>query len=96
MLAGISYAQYEQCGEMLTEAEFEARIWVDCSTGKVTWPKSLHVEQFHFGGLQSRLQDAWSTLHSQDQTQRDLTKKVCMMIAEAIDKYVVDHLKEWR
>lgn len=51
MLAGISYAQYEQCGEMLTEAEFEARIWVDCSTGKVTWPKSLHVEQFHFGGL---------------------------------------------
>ena len=44
---------------MFSAEELEARVWVNCTNGKVTWSKMNPVDQFHFGNLSAKLSKHW-------------------------------------
>lgn len=37
--------------QLLTPEERATRVWVNCATGEITWPKMHKIELFSFGNL---------------------------------------------
>ena len=51
LMAGVTQKQYLKIKQNLSQQEIDDKIWVNCSTGEITWSKHQEVLCFSFGNL---------------------------------------------
>ncbi len=65
--------------ELLTPEERGTRVWVNCTTGEITWPTTHKIDLFSFGNLKQRLAKDWNDLFSSKlELQEEKSKKICL------------------